>query len=553
MNGVEGNEHPADEHRRLTAEYYEEARDAKAKPTAASLLSEAYESLRGDPLGYVMFNFPWDTDPTIRKVKLVEPWKSRYDSEFGPDKWACEFLDKLAEEIRDRAFDGTDPVDVIQFSTVSGHGIGKSVMVAWLIKFISDTRPLSKGVVTANTSEQLKTKTWSELGKWHNISLSKDRFTFNSGRGAMSLAFNDKKYSGVWRCDAQTCKIENSESFAGNHAASSTSYFIFDEAGGIHDKIFEVREGGYSDGEPMAFDFGNGTRNVGRFYENCEGEHSKNFIVTKIDSRDVVITNKNDIERKIDTYGVGSDYVKVRVLGQFPATGDTQFISTGAWEEAQKRETWEDPHAPLVIGVDVARFGGDETVIYPRVGYDARTWPIKRYRGLDNMQVAGKVVEMKDMFKSLGMYVDAIFVDGTGLGSGVVDALTHLGHDPIDVNFSTKPTNFKKYKRKGDEIWGNLRDALDKLCVPADNEADGSDLKKQSTSRCYGYTIIGNLIQMEPKRDMKLRGIDSPDITEGLALTFAEEVVSKAERDVDMGAPAFTDHEYDPMKTEEDD
>ena len=157
-----------------------------SKLTPDELLANKIATFYADPLGYVMFVFPWDTEESIQLVELQEPWASRFNSKYGPDAWACEFLDELGTEIKKRNFNGKDAVDPIQFSTSSGHGIGKSVDVAWLIKFILDTRPYSKGVVTSNTAEQLKTKTWAELGKWHKLSLTSHWFDYNTGRGAMS-------------------------------------------------------------------------------------------------------------------------------------------------------------------------------------------------------------------------------------------------------------------------------------------------------------------------------------------------------------------------------
>ena len=162
-----------------------------------------------DPLGYVMYIFPWTTDPSIHQVRLQSPYIDRYNCEWGPDKWACEFLDDLGREIRKREFDGHNTVEPIRFSTASGHGIGKSALVAWLIKFILDTRPFSKGVVTANTGEQLRTKTWAELGKWNRLSLTEHLYDYAIGKGSMSLA--RKKYKEIWRVDAQTCREENSQ------------------------------------------------------------------------------------------------------------------------------------------------------------------------------------------------------------------------------------------------------------------------------------------------------------------------------------------------------
>ena len=120
-----------------------------------------------DPLQYVMGAFPWRTDPSIQVVPLPEKYRERFpEHKWGPDEWQCDFLDDWGRRMRENGFNGHDPVDPLRFSTVSGHGIGKSTLAAWIVKFILDTRPMSVGTVTANTSPQLRTKTWAEVGKW---------------------------------------------------------------------------------------------------------------------------------------------------------------------------------------------------------------------------------------------------------------------------------------------------------------------------------------------------------------------------------------------------
>lgn len=512
--------------------------------SAASDLADELQRFAQDPLGYVMFAFPWDREPAIDIVKLQEPWASRYNATHGPDKWACEFLDDLGEQIRDRGFNGRDAVDPIQYATASGHGIGKSVLVAWLIKFILDTRPFSKGVVTAGTADQLKTKTWAELGKWHRLSLTQSWFRYTSGRGAMAL--RHRRWGEEWNCVAHTCREENSESFAGLHAANATPFFIFDEGSGVPDKIYEVRDGGTTDGEPMTFDFGNPTRNSGRFFEQCAGTLRHRYRVRCIDSRAVAITNKDRIQQWVDDYGEDSDYVKVRVRGVFPSKGAVQFIGTSDVENAQSRELVEDRFAPLVIGVDVARFGDDESVIFCRRGADARSWPARRYRGLDTVQLVGRVIETVREMRAYGLETAAIFVDGTGLGGGVVDQLTHLGYPVIEVQFGSAPVDGNTYRYKSDEIWGNMRDSIrSRLCLPTEQDEHGSDLRQELTQREFGYTLTGNKIHLETKKLMKERiGADSsPDMADALALTYAQEVAPKT---VHSGKTQFVEHEYDP-------
>lgn len=516
---------------------------------ADNQIADDIASFYNDPLAYVMYVFPWNTEPAIQQVKLPEKYKDRFNSEFGPDLWACEFLDDLGKEIKKRAFNGKDAVEPIRFSTASGHGIGKSVLVAWLIKFILDTRPYSKGVVTANTSDQLRTKTWAELGKWHGFSLTEHLYDLTSGRGSMALKRRGKNEKGIpfgenWACTAQTCREENSESYAGNHASNSTAFFIFDEASGIPDKIWDARAGGATDGEPMSFDFGNPTRKSGMFFENCIGRYRHRYIVRSIDSRDVAITGKDLFAEWAADRGEESDFFKVRVRGIFPSAGSLQFINSDLVESATKRERIIDQHAPLLIGVDVARFGDDDTVIYPRVGYDARSFPVRSYNGLDTIQVAGKVIDVIRDFAQLGKPVVGLFVDGGGLGGGVVDYLRHLGYNPIEVQFGTNAIDTMTYRYRGDEMWGRMRDNMDKLCLPPD-----IDLVAQLTQREYGYTLAGDKLHLETKTEMKKRGLQSPDIADALALTFAEDpavVVTGNHNPIATTAI----HEYDPLRME---
>ena len=513
-------------------------------------LAEDLSRFYADPLGYVMYCFPWDTEASIQVVPLVEPYKSRFNSEYGPDVWACEFLDQLGEEIKNRQFDGKTPVPPIRFSTVSGHGIGKSTLTAWLIKFILDTRPFSRGTVTAMTVPQLKTKTWAALGMWHNLALTKHWFKYNSSRSDLSLSHRAHKES--WRCDGMTSKEENSEAFAGQHAATSTSFYIFDEASGVPDKIFEVRDGGLTDGEPMSFDFGNPTKNTGRLFEQHEGRLRHRYICRAIDSRTVTLMSDDEVHKEwIEDYGLESDLVKVRILGQFPSMGDLQFISRDVVDEAMKREVKQDSDAALLIGVDVAGFGDDESVVYPRLGYDARSFPPERYRGLNSIQLTGKIVAMIHRFEALGKAVAMVFIDTTGgLGRGPYDNIGALGYPVMAVEFGSGPTDAKTYRYKSDELWGNMRDALPSLALPAYDTPVGPDLQVQLTQRQFGYTLNGHKIHLEPKRDMKSRLgsiASSPDIADALACTFAEKVASKVLGMELQGSAKQVVHEYDPF------
>ncbi len=466
--------------------------------TEAEANDELIEIIGGfyqDPVAYCEFNFPWGEEGSALEGHTLRGWQR-------------EWLQDLAKQIKSRNFNGFDPVEPVQISTVSGHGIGKSALTSMVIKFIHDTRPFSRGVVTANTSEQLRTKTWSELGKWHKMSLTEHWSDYHATRGNMSLA-NYSDAAG-WRVDAQTCREENSEAFAGLHAANSTPFYIFDEASAVPDKIHEVASGGLTDGEPMWFQFGNGTRNTGRFFESHHRLKHR-WLTRNIDSRDVEGTNKDLFKTWVDDFGEDSDYVKVRVRGMFPSAGSLQFIPGDVVADCM---TMDDPKVeltdPLILGVDVARFGDDQTVIQVKRGRDARNFGCWKYRGMDTMQTASRVAEI-----DADLRPDAIFVDGGGVGGGVVDRLNQLGVDCIEVNFGGKATSPECLNMRA-QMYMNMRQALkDGLAIE-----DDIDLRSDLTGVEYGFNSQ-NKIKLEPKEDMKKRGLASPDRADALALCFA--------------------------------
>lgn len=492
-----------------------------------------------DPLGFVIYAFPWDSDPGIQLVKLKEPYASRYGCEYGPDEWCCEWLDEIGRTVRERGFDGVNAVEPQKWSIASGHGIGKSTATSWIILWIMSTRPHAKGVVTSNTSDQLSSKTWAELGKWKKKCITGHWFEYNTGKG--SMRFYHKDYPESWRVDAQTCREENSESFAGLHAANSSPFYLFDEASAVPDKIWEVAEGGLTDGEPFFFAFGNPTRNTGRFYETFNRLRHR-WKSRQIDSRQVAITNKELIQQWIDDYGEDSDFVRVRVRGVFPRASSLQFIPRDIVDDAMRREPVNHSMRgrTAVVGVDVARFGNDESTIYTRIGRDAKTFTPKAYRELDTMQLASRIIEHVKILQMSGYHV-VIFVDGGGVGGGVVDRLRQLGYDVIEVQFGGKATDSRKYANKRAEMWGTLKEWLPYGSIP-DMEILATDL----TAVEYSFNQKDQVL-LESKESMKKRGLSSPDHGDGLAITFAQPVSEFQGSDE---APVYTNQQnvmdYDP-------
>ena len=460
------------------------------------LMAELYDK----PLEFVQIAYEWDQGDLLGFK--------------GPDKWQKDFLKYVGDSVRERGFDGVNAVSPIRVATTSGHGIGKSALTAWLIQWIMSTRPHCKGVVTANTAPQLETKTWAENAKWLKRLITGHWFEVTNSRGNMRMVHHH--HPETWRVDAQTCREENSESFAGLHAANSTPFYIFDEASAVPNAIWEVAEGGLTDGEPMIFVFGNPTRNSGKFFD-CFNTQSHRWHNFQIDSRKASMTNKGQIKEWIEDYGLDSDFVRVRVRGEFPRAGDAQFISSDSVFTATQREIQVRDFAdqPKIMGVDVARFGEDQTVITIRQGY--KLLDIKKYRGLDTMEVASKVVDLFNQQRP-----DAVCVDGIGVGAGVVDRLKQMKLPVHDVVVSNVAEDQKAYANVRAELWGRMRDWLQYADIPLDN-----DLFGQLTGLEYGFNHKMQII-LEKKSDVKKRGLDSPDIADSLALTFYTRVSQRA-------------------------
>jgi len=477
-----------------------------------------------DPYGWVMWAFDWDYGP----LKGFQ----------GPDDWQRDYLQSLGEQVKERGFNGVDPVDPILDATASGHGIGKSAITSWIILWIMSTRPFAKGVVTANTSEQLKTKTWGELGKWRARCIVGHWFEYTSGRGSMSLYH--PQHAEVWRVDAQTCREENSESFAGLHSASSTPFYIFDEASAVPDTIWEVAQGGLTDGEPMFLAFGNPTRNTGAFRE-CFNRNAHRWQHRNIDSRTAKMTNKRLIQQWASDWGEDSDFFRVRVLGQFPKAGDMQFMPSDVVAAAQKRGIGRYlPDEPLVCGIDVARGGADNSMISFRRGKDARS--IKTYRitgeqSRNSMKLVSKLVMLLDRHKP-----DASFLDETGLGGPILDRLVQLGYPVTGVHFGGKADDDKLYANKTAEMGARLRQwALDGGSLP-----DHPDLEYELTCRDYWHDDKDRL-KLESKPDLKKRLGCSPDWADSLYLTFASAVPLRMQSRLHLDQRQPTVSDYDPL------
>jgi len=454
-----------------------------------------------DPLGFVMWAFPWGV-----------PGTALADEE-GPEDWQRDQLIRIGEGLKA----GGDLGAVIREAISSGHGVGKSAEVSWLVLWAISTHEDTKGIVTANTADQLKTKTWAELAKWHAMFIAKELFVLT----ATAIYSADPQHSRTWRIDATPWSEENTEAFAGMHNKGSRILELFDEASAIADSVWEVAEGALTDAKTQIVfaAFGNPTRTTGRFHRVCTRPGSWKY--NRVDSRKVRFTNKGQIQEWINEYGEDSDFVRVRVAGLFPRAGFANFIPPELASSAQAGRRFvsrlQYGAYPKIMAIDPARFGDDFSVITLRQGLKVHYQVA--LSGFDGPELCGRVVELVRQEKG----ISCIAYDANGNGADLDSALRRAPDLPelVPVMWGVPAKDDKHYFNQRSEAWGKMKDWLKAGEIP-DDEA----LVDELCSLDYGYDALFR-IQLQSKKDMKKNGGKSPDKADSLAISFVPELIER--------------------------
>ena len=470
------------------------------------LMSQLWSpALKDDPEAFVLFVFPWgQTGTPLEKFK-------------GPRKWQRRALRRIAEFTRENKgkLDTGQLIEALRRAVSSGRGVGKSALVSWLILWMLTTRIGSSVIVSANSENQLRKVTWGELTKWATMAINGHWWeptatSLQPAQWLTELVERDlKKGTRYWGAEGKLWSEENPDAYAGVHNMDGMMV-IFDEASGIPDSIWAVAAGFFTENilDRYWFAFSNGRRNTGYFYEAVDGNKRDFWESEKIDARDVEGTDKSIYDQIIAEYGEDSDEARVEVYGDFPKSGEDQFIGPHLVDDAMKRDKWKDTTAPVVIGVDPARGGMDSTVIVVRQGRDLIS--VKRYKGDDTMTTVGHVIDAIEEFKPV-----LTVIDEGGLGYGILDRLTEQRYKVRGVNFGWKAKNPIMWGNKRAEMWGAMRDWLKTASIPKDRllKADLTGPMKKPNS--------AGTIFLEGKKEMKARGLASPDAADAIAVTFA--------------------------------
>lgn len=470
----------------------------KLSGTAVGEMLDKLAGFMFDPLGFVMWAFPWGEAGTS------------LDDQQGPEEWQREQLRRIGQRLREGGAAGA----VIEEDTVAGRGVGKSALVSWVVLWAISTYPDTRGVVTATTEGQLRTKTWAELGKWHQMFIAKQLFPMT----ATKISVDDKEREKTWRIDAVPWSKENVDAFNGLHNQGKRILIIFDEASGIDDAIWEGTEGVLTDANTQIvyLRYGNPIRTSGRFFANCTKQRRN--VVTRVDSRTVSFSNKAQIQAWIDDYGEDSDWVRVHVKGMFPRAGFSNFISPELVDQARRRRLKPSEYQAFskIMAVDPARFGDDSSVITlrqgPRIHYQVAL------QGFDGPDLAGRIFELvrKDGPISVIVY------DAIGIGADLDSSLRRmpgLNVPLMPIQWGQPASDDKQYANQRAEAWGKLRDWLESAQVP-----DEDDFAVQATSVDYAYDSKFR-IQLQSKKDIKRNGGKSPDKADSAALSMLPDVI----------------------------
>ena len=428
--------------------------------------------------------------------------------QFGvdPDPWQVDVL---------RAFRANSRI-----AMKAAKGPGKSAVLAWLIWNFLATRPHPKVAATSITADNLGDNLWTELAKWQGRSeFLKAAFEWRKTR------IESRDHPETWWASARTWPRnadpqQQADTLAGLHA--DYILFVLDESGGIPDAVMASAEAALATGiECHIVQAGNPTHLEGPLYRACTSERNLWHIVEITgDPDDPNRSTRISVQwarEQIEKYGKDNPWVLVNVFGRFPPASINTLLGPDDITAAQRRvyRDTDIAHASKVLGVDVARFGDDSSVVFPRQGLVA--FPPLTWRNVDTFQGAGGVAR-----KAIDWKADAIFVDESGgYGAGWIDALGQLGHQPIGVQFAGKPTD-ARYANKRAEMYFLLAEWVkDRGKLP-----DGVPELTQALTQIT-YTFKGDKLILEDKAQFKLRVGMSPDHADALALTFAQPVVPR--------------------------
>lgn len=403
-----------------------------------------------------------------------------------------------------------------RISVRSGHKVGKSTLDVAAATWFAATRPRARVILTAPTDRQVKGVLWKEIRRV--LTPSRCRVLGCSVPGkdpSTGLQWPDgREIFGV-----STSQPENLAGFS-----SPEMLFIVDEASGYPGELFEAIEGNRAGGAGLLMT-SNPTQTTGEFFESFNSKRALYTLhhissaetpnVTGLEPPIPGLAGKPWVEEKRREWGVTSPQYQVRVEGNFPREASGAVIGFGLLEAAKDRWAVTEPGPRLHLGVDVARYGDDESCIVARRGYFVL--PPLAVTGFDTQEVAGLVMNTVRALYNSWEAVPVVKVDANGVGAGVVDALKRFSDAGeivlVEVNASERSDDEERYYNLRSQLHFGAKQFLqDGGTVPEDPHLETEMLAPRYTFDPRGRQRV------ESKDDIKKRLQRSPDRFDAYAL-----------------------------------
>lgn len=450
-----------------------------------------------------------------------------------PDAWQLDALALLGGELNPRR----------QVVMKACTGPGKSAVLAWIgwhrLTCFAAKGEHPKGAALSITADNLKDNLWAELAKWQ----ARSPFLQAAFQWTKEKIYA-KDHPETWFLSARTFARDADTEAIGRALSGLHSQYPFvllDETGDMPVAVGRAAVQIFT-GSPvdaLVVQAGNPTSTRGLLYESCTRPGWQVVTVTA-DPADDKRTPRVTVEHAqemIDAYGRDNPWVMATILGEFPSTGFDSLVGIEDVERAMRRVPagGEYQHAPVVLGVDVARQGDDSSVIARRCGTVA--WPLVQMRIPDSMMVSDRVSRESDEHGA-----DAVFVDESGgYGAGVIDDLRRRGYSPVGVQFGGKASDARYYDKRSEMLFVLCDWIKSGGALPDDRE-----LREELVA--LRYIFQGDKFRVVPKDLIKRELGRSPDRADALALTFAYPVARvPLERDR-YASPHEADGIYNPLR-----
>lgn len=469
----------------------------------------------------------WRRDP----VTMV-----REEFHTEPDKWQIEYLKDFADPSKQR------------LGQQACAGPGKTAVLAWcgwnFMACYADKNFHPNGAAMSVTSDNLKDNLWKEFAVWH----SRSKFLQAMFEWTKERIFA-KQHPSTWFISARSwSKNANPEEQGRTLSGLHSKYvlYLIDESGDISSAVLRSAEQGLSNCKwGKILQAGNPTSHTGILYQSATSQrHLWSIVRVTGDPDDPNRSSRIDREwakQQIELYGRDNPWVMAYILGQFPPTSINSLLGPDEVEAAMTRSLRDDQYdfAQKRLGIDVARFGDDRTVIFPRQGLVAFE-PVEM-RGARTTDIAARVMKAKASWGS-----EMEFIDDTGhWGHGVIDNLLAAGYSPLGIQFHG-PAIDPRYKNRRAEMWIEMAEWVKRGgCLPNIPSLVGE-------LTIPTYTFANGKFLLEDKDLIKKRLGRSPDLADALALTFSiPDMPSEAHIPPSLRKAGRFVSEYDPFDDEE--